>query len=93
MGIDEPGVLPLPCRANLIVVPSHLVAQWHQELKAHAPTLKVIEVTVKPQHDRVSKLMRPPRSVYSLFITISSFYHFIVLFERKLCTSNVIYFF
>ena len=44
----------LPTGATLVVAPSHLTGQWKEELATHAPNLRVILITTKPQYDKVA---------------------------------------
>ena len=46
----------LECRANLVIAPSHLTKQWQDELEANCPSLQVIVITTKVQHEKVSYL-------------------------------------
>ena len=44
----------LECRANLVIAPSHLTKQWQDEVEANCPSLRVIVITTKPQHEKVA---------------------------------------
>jgi len=45
----------LECRANLVIAPSHLTKQWQDEIEANCPTLRVIVITTKLQHEKVNQ--------------------------------------
>jgi len=43
----------LECRANLVITPDHLTKQWQDELAASCPSLHVVVITSRAQHDQV----------------------------------------
>jgi len=43
----------MECRANLVIAPSHLTKQWQDEVTADCPSLQVIVITTKLQHEKV----------------------------------------
>jgi len=43
----------LECRASLVIAPSHLTKQWQEEVETNCPSLKVIVITTKLQHEKV----------------------------------------
>ena len=43
----------MDCRANLVIAPSHLTKQWQDEVEAYCPSLRVIVITTKCQHQKV----------------------------------------
>jgi len=51
----------MECRASLVIAPSHLTRQWQLEVETNCPSLRVIVITTKCQHERVLHF----KSVYS----------------------------
>ena len=43
----------MQCRASLVIAPSHLTKQWQDEVETTCPSLRVIVITTKFQHEKV----------------------------------------
>ena len=47
----------LECRSSLVIAPSHLTKQWQDEVTTSCPSLRVIVITTKLQHEKVRILL------------------------------------